>query len=128
VAKINDPQVSIDGGSVVLQGSVETPQQAQKFLKPTLTLRLAIDWQPGSGERVYIGQANLSASEQVSASMAADVAIIDNAPGSTVHYKGVFKVSIPLVGKKLESQAGPLITQILDVQQDLGRKYLEEHQ
>ncbi|MDN6624154.1 MAG: DUF2505 domain-containing protein [Acidipropionibacterium jensenii] len=52
----------------------------------------------------------------------ADLAV--GGPGSVITYTGEFTVSIPLVGRKLESTAGPYITRAFDVQQEAGNDYL----
>jgi hypothetical protein len=60
--------------------------------------------------------------------MTGSLDLAPNGHGGTIEtVDGVLKASVPLIGGRIEKAAEPALRGAIDVEQRLGRRWLEEH-
>ncbi|GAA2178331.1 hypothetical protein GCM10009785_00470 [Brooklawnia cerclae] len=110
-----------------VHAEVPAPARAKQFTGPTLSIDLDITWQPvradgGRDGEVTVKVAGLPA--KLAGTANTQAATVAGQPGTTVDYEAEFSINIPLVGGKLEEAAAPYVQRVIDLQQDVGNKYL----
>lgn len=114
-----------DGGfRIVTQRTVQAdiPGFAKKVFKPTNTLTQIEDWQPPSGGTRAGTWRIETKGVPVSTS---GTSRVEPAGGGTVqHIEGRIKVSVPLIGGRLERFVFDQAKETLDAEEDFGQKWL----
>lgn len=118
-----DRTITVDGTSTTVKMALPAPQQVQKFVGAALPLNQLITWGEPAADGSRTGTLKMTVDK-----MPVDVtgtAVLKPAGDATqVNYEAEMNVKIPLVGKKLEKEAAPMVQKALDVQQQVGEAYL----
>ncbi|HLT61809.1 MAG TPA: DUF2505 domain-containing protein [Microlunatus sp.] len=114
---------SVEGRTTTTSRTLPAPEMAARFTGPTLTVAERIEWgEPGpDGSRT--GTATLTIPGQP-VEMKGRLVLSAGGPGSVLELTGDLKVSIPLLGRKLEQSAAPAVLAGFEVQQQVGADYL----
>ncbi|MGJ3509229.1 DUF2505 domain-containing protein [Enemella sp. A6] len=115
--------VRVEGQRTISQRTLPAPDMAKTFTGPTISITEDITWGEAKADGGRVGDLVLTVDGQP-ARMTGTVTLAPNGGGSTITVNGDLKVSIPLVGKKLEKSAAPAIYDGIKVQQDVGIRWL----
>jgi hypothetical protein len=113
---------STDGG-IAMDLALAAPSQVKKFVGETMAAHHILEWEPAGADGSRTGTLTISP-KGLPAKAVGHADLAAGGPGSIITYTGEFTVSLPFVGHKLESAAGPHITQAFQVQQEAGDEYL----
>lgn len=108
---------------ISLDLALPAPHQVRKLVGETLSAHQDLNWQEPAGDGSRKGELVISP-KGMPAKAVGHASLTAGGPGSVVTYTGEFTISIPVVGKKLETVAGPYLTRAFDVQQAAGDDYL----
>lgn len=122
-----EAEVSVGDAITELSLVLEAPDMISSFVGSTLRLVQSVTWQPAAADgsrrhRVEIAVPGLPVT------MYADGVLSPDDAGTVASYEGELIVRIPLLGKKIEQQAAPVVLHALDVQSEVGREWLAEGQ
>lgn len=117
-------EISTEGDTVRLSAESPSPDQVRKLAGDTLQGDVEFRWtQTAQGWKGTMdGKPN-----KMPAQINATVSVEPGGPGTVVDYNGQFNVSVPFIGKKIESLAAPNVTAIITNQQTIGDRWLAEH-
>ncbi|MDN6591293.1 DUF2505 domain-containing protein [Acidipropionibacterium jensenii] len=115
--------VTVTDTGLSLDLALPAPSQVKKFVGETMAAHQDLSWGPAADDGSRKGTLTITP-KGLPAKAVGHADLAGGGPGSVITYTGEFTVSIPLVGRKLESTAGPYITRAFDVQQEAGNDYL----
>jgi hypothetical protein len=115
--------VSATGARTRTSRTLRAPASAAKFTGPEVTVIEEVNWGPGSADGSRSGTVKMTVSGQP-VTMNGTMTIVPGGPGSVVELTGQLKVSIPLLGKKLEESAAPAVLAGFRTQQKVGNRWL----
>ncbi len=116
-------EVMVTGDSTRTKRVLPAPASAAKFTGPDLTVTEEITWGPSATDGTRRGIIKVAVTG-VPAQMNAIVDLKPGGKGTTLDYKGSFRINVPFVGGKLEQQAAPALLEGLQAQQRVGDAYL----
>ncbi len=115
--------VTVTETGISLDLALPAPSQVKKFVGETMAAHQELSWDPAGPDGARTGTLVINP-KGIPAKAIGHADLSVGGPGSVVTYTGEFTVSIPVVGRKLETTAGPYITRAFDVQQAAGDDYL----
>ncbi|MDR1431469.1 MAG: DUF2505 domain-containing protein [Propionibacteriaceae bacterium] len=114
--------VSVDGNSVKTERTLASVPPAAAFTGPEVNLVDQVIWdEPDGAERG--GQASVEL-VGLPLSLAGSVLLRPEGAGCVLEYTGELTVSIPVLGKRLEALAAPLLLRGIDFQQQVAEAWL----
>jgi hypothetical protein len=116
-------EVSVTGTTTKTSRTLKAPASAAKFTGPELTVLEEVSWKAEEADGSRRGAVKLTVAGQPVA-MNGTMTIAPGGPGSVVELTGQLKVSIPLLGKKLEESAAPGVLAGFRTQQEVGDRWL----
>lgn len=116
-------QCSAAGSSTTSQRDLPSPETARKFVGSTITVREEVTWGDAGADGTRVGQVKVTVPGQPFL-MNGTVTLRPGGIGSVVDLAADLKVSIPLLGKKLEEASAPAILEGFQVQEVVGRDWL----
>lgn len=116
--------VSAEERRASLTLTLNTPSAVKAVVGSTMTLTQVMEWDE-PGELPRRGQVEVTAAG-LPISMKASGTLTPGGAGTIASYEGELTVSIPIIGRKLEQTAEPLIREALDRQAEVGRDWLAE--
>jgi hypothetical protein len=119
-------EVQVVGSRTSATAVLSTPQQMRRFTGSTISATLLIDWGELHSDGSYHGVIS-SDLKGLPAQLSGTASLHPTASGTTVVYDTDFVISVPFVGRKLETAAAPYVMQIIDAQQPLGKAWLATH-
>lgn len=117
--------VSVQGQRSTVRMALPAPSQVRRFVE-TLRLNQDITWSDAQADGTRTGTLAMTV-EGMPANVSGTATLAPSGEGTQVTYEADFNVKIPLVGKKLEKEAAPVVTRTLDAQQQVGEEYLANH-
>lgn len=124
-AGASDIEVTVDGDTTINQRALPAPDQIAKFTGPKITVVEQIVWGPAAGDGSRDGAVTLTVPGQP-VKMTGTAALAPGGRGSTIDISGDLKVNIPLLGKTIEKSTAPAILEAVEIQQEVGDKWLAE--
>lgn len=118
--------VVIDGSTTRTTRDLPAPDVAKKLTGPTLTVEEEIVWGEAGADGSRQGKVAVKVSGQP-AKMDGDAKLIPGGAGTVVEVSGDLKVNVPLMGKKIEKMAAPMVIEGIEIQSVVGKKWLAEH-
>ncbi len=118
-----DHRCSVQGTTTVSERSLPSPEMAKKFVGSTITVHEEVTWGDAAADGSRSGQVRLTVPGQPFL-LNGTVTLKPGGAGSVVDLNGDLKVSIPLLGKKLEEASAPAILEGFKVQENVGRDWL----
>lgn len=119
-----------DGGfRIVTKRTVQAdvPAIARKVFKPTNSMTQTEDWEAPSGA-TRVGTWRIEAHGVPVAVSTSGTTRLESARGGAMHHiDATIKVSVPLIGGKLERVVFDQAKQIMDIEHNFGRQWLVEH-
>lgn len=125
-AGASDIEVTVDGGTTINQRALPAPHQIAKFTGPKITVVEQIIWGPAARDGSRDGALTVTVPGQP-VKMTGNAALAPGGRGSTINIAGDLKVNIPLLGKTMEKSTAPAILEAIEIQQQVGDKWLAEH-
>lgn len=119
-------EVTCSGMHTVTSRTFDTPSAAAKFAGPTLTIVEDVTWGEARPDGSRHGRLTLHA-PGLPVKMEGTASVAPGGKGTVVDYAGNLAINIPFLGKKLEQQASPALTEALSAQQRVGDEWLAEH-
>lgn len=117
--------VVVDGNTTRTTRELPAPEMAQKITGATLTIEEEVVWSEAADDGSRTGDITVKVSGQP-AKMSGTSKLAPGGPGTVVDVTGDFKVNVPLVGKKIEKMAAPMLVEGIELQGVVGRKWLAE--
>ncbi|GAB3759547.1 DUF2505 domain-containing protein [Microlunatus parietis] len=114
---------SVDGMTTNTSRTLPAPEIAARFTGPTLTVKEQIEWGEAGPDGSRTAKVTLTVPGQP-VEMNGRLALTAGGPGTVIELTGELKVSIPLLGRKLEQAAAPAVLAGFDVQQKVGTDWL----
>ncbi len=124
-------KISVDGDTSSLQVSVPTPTVAKRFAGDQLDVTFRITWSQADSSGKRRGNLDVdtpTVPTTMNCSAVMEEATFGERIVTTVLYEADFSVNIPFVGAALEKAAAPYIERIIDLQEKIGREYLDRRQ
>lgn len=118
-------EVKVEGTTTSTRRAMQTPPQVAKLVKGDMIIDEVTHWSAPTADGSRTGEISVS-SPGLPVKMTGHVTMQPGGLGTVLTYAGELKISIPFLGKSLESQAAPLIGDALMVQQTEGKKWLAE--
>ncbi|HET7476495.1 MAG TPA: DUF2505 domain-containing protein [Dermatophilaceae bacterium] len=119
-------EVTVTDSTTVTARSLPAPEMAARFTGPTLRVVEEIAWGDAALDGSRVGALKLTVPGQP-LSMNGTTTITPGGPGSVMTMKAELKVSIPLLGRKLEQAAAPAVTSGFRTHQRVGGAWLTDH-
>lgn len=119
-------EVSVTGSSTQTSRTLPAPAVAARFTGPTLTVVEDIAWGEPSADGTRVGALSMTVPGQP-LSMKGTMTIAPGGAGTVLTLKSELKVSIPLLGKKMEQGAAPAITSGFRTHQSVGSAWIASH-
>lgn len=116
-------EASVDGLTTHTSRTLPAPEIAARFTGPTLTVQERIEWGEAGPDGSRTATVTLNVPGQP-VEMNGRLALSPGGPGTVIELTGELKVSIPLLGRKLEQAAAPAVLAGFDVQQKVGSEWL----
>ena len=128
VAASNPIDASIDVGTdeVTTTRTLPAPADAAKFTGPQIVVVEKLTWGAAAADGSRTGQITMTVPKQP-VTMKGTVTLAPGGKGTVVDLKGDLKVSIPLLGKKMEASAAPAVLAAFNDHQRVGDAWLAEH-
>lgn len=120
--------VSIDGDRMSIEAAMPAPSKAQKFVGSTMTIRLHVSWALPNGAASTTGRLDVEACSMPASMKGTGVMRCVGPHETQVNYDADFSISVPLIGRSLEQAAAPYIRRVIDTQQIVGSRYLDNRQ
>lgn len=116
-------EVAVEDRTTRTSRTLPAPDTAAKFTGSELTVVEEIKWGGADPDGTHSGRLSLSVPGQP-VSMAGNVRLTPTASGSNLALDAILKVSLPLIGKKLEQAAAPAVLAGFTTQQKVGNEWL----
>lgn len=116
-------EVHVDGDTTTSSRDLPAPDVAQKFTGSTLRVVETVAWGPAAADGSRTGDLTVKVKGQP-ATMTGTVTLKAGGPGSVGDVNGDLKVNVPLMGKKIEKMAAPLIVEGIKMWEVVGNKRL----
>lgn len=104
---------------------MSSPSAVRSLLGDTLTLVQDLRWNPSGADGSRTAALTLSV-KGMPAKADLVVTLRPGGRGTVVDFKGEFRIRVPLLGAKLESQAAPALLAGFSTQQDVGDTWLAQ--
>lgn len=114
---------TVSGSTTVTSRTFPAPEAVARFTGTNLTVSEETVWEDGSPEGHRTGELRMTVKGQP-VSMRGQVSIAPGGRGTVVQLSGDLKVSIPLLGKKIEQQTAPVVLAGFQTQQQVGDRWL----
>lgn len=128
-AEAQDHTATSQNDQTVLKLRIPTPDrvptQVQRFIGDSMGLQVTQKWNPANEAGERTGTFLVTVDGFSAASASGNIALRKTPIGSEVVYTGDFNINIPIVGKKLESQAAPYVTRVFNYQEAAGKEWLK---
>ena len=121
-----DRTITVDGSNTTVKMSLPAPPQVQKFVGATLPLNQFISWGEPAADGSRTGTMRMTV-DRMPVHVEGSATLTPVGENTEVRYSAEMDVKIPLVGRKLEKEAAPMVQKALDVQQQVGEMYLAEN-
>jgi hypothetical protein len=115
--------VSVTGAKTTTSRTLESPASAAKFTGPHLTVIEEVTWGPAAADGSRVGDMRLTVAGQPVA-LNGTMTISPGGLGSVLELTGQLKVSIPLLGRKLEESAAPAVLAGFKTHRKVGADWL----
>lgn len=116
-------ECTVEGTTTRSKRELRAPEQAQKFTGAHLTIVEEIVWGEAGADGGRSGQITLTAPGQPLV-MKGTATLAPSGAGSVVSVKADLKINVPLLGRKLEASAAPLVLEGLKIQEQVGAEWL----
>lgn len=118
---------TISASDTVTKVSMELPAPSivQKFVGATLKVDQTITWNSANADGTHSNLVEVKI-PGMPVRMSATGTVRADQDGTVVTYEGELQVSIPLVGKKIETEAEPRLIRALDLQAEVGKEWLTQ--
>lgn len=118
-------EVSVAAGTTRTSREFPAPEQARTFTGSTLRVDEEVAWDAAADDGARTGRLTLTVKGQP-AQMDGTVQLTPAEGGShtLVNVAGDLKVKIPLVGKKIEKMAAPMVLEGIEAQQSVAQRRL----
>lgn len=116
-------EATVSGSTTVTSRTFPAPDAVARFTGANLTVSEETVWEDGGAEGHRTGELQMSVKGQP-VSMRGRVSIAPGGRGTVVQLAGELKVSIPLLGKKIEQQTAPVVLAGFQTQQQVGDRWL----
>lgn len=115
--------ITVEGNRSSVKMGMPAPQQVRTFVGDTLPLNQEIVWGPPAADGTREGTLHMTV-DRMPVTVKGTALLSPADQGTQVTYDAEMNVKIPLLGKKLEKEAGPVVMRALDAQQGVGEEYL----
>ena len=115
--------VDVDGSTTRTTRSFPAPDAVARFVGSTLTVTEETVWGDATADGRRSGDLQMTVQGQP-VSMRGRLELTPAGAGSVVQLTGDLKVSIPLLGKKLEQSSAPAVLAGFRKQQEVGSRWL----
>lgn len=116
-------ETSVDGTTTHTSRTLPSPEMAARFTGPTLNVVERVEWGEAGANGSRTAAVTLNIPGQP-VEMKGRLELAPGGPGTVLELTGDLKVSIPLLGRKLEQSAAPAVLAGFDVQQKVGSDWL----
>jgi hypothetical protein len=116
-------EVSVDGSTTKTSRRLPAPALAAKFTGPELTVVEEISWDQAGSDGGRSGRVKMTVTGQP-VTLNGKVSLAPGGPGTVATLTGELKVSIPLVGKKMEEAAAPAVLAGFRAQEKVAASWL----
>ena len=114
--------VSVSGDTTVSTQELPAPDMAANFVGKTITVVQEVAWGPADASGGRTGQVTMTVPKQPVV-MKGTVTLAGTDAASTVDLAGDLKVSIPLLGKKLEQASEPAVLSGFRKQEEVAQSW-----
>jgi Protein of unknown function (DUF2505) len=114
---------SVDGSTTRTSRTLPAPDSAARFTGPQLTVDEEIVWGDPSPDGSRSGTVTMTIRGQP-VRFRGKLKLSAGGRGSVLDITGELKVSIPVLGKRLEESAAPAVTEGYNKQQEVGDRWL----
>ncbi|MDN5804805.1 MAG: DUF2505 domain-containing protein, partial [Microlunatus sp.] len=118
-------EVEVTGTTTVTKRKLPAPGAAAKFTGPEVTVLEETAWGPADANGNRTGRVTMSVPGQP-VTMKGAVQLSAGGAGTVAELTGDLKVTIPILGKKLEQASAPAILAGFNTQQKVGDAWLSE--
>ncbi|MEL4357570.1 MULTISPECIES: DUF2505 domain-containing protein [unclassified Luteococcus] len=115
--------IDVAGRTTRIEMSLPAPSEVARFVGSALKLNQTVEWDDAASDDSRTGRLTIQV-PGMPVTMDGTARLYPGGRGTIVDYAGELKVNIPLMGKKIEQQAGPYIKDAIDAQQDAGEDWL----
>lgn len=116
-------EVSVEGNTTTSRRDLPAPDVAKKLTGDTLRIEETVEWGEADADGTRSGTVTVTVKGQP-AKMNGTVKMTPGGPGTVGDVSGELKVNIPLMGKKIEKMAAPLIIEGVETWESVGKKRL----
>lgn len=116
-------EATVSGSTTNTTRTFAAPDAVARFTGGELTVTEQTVWDGGGTDGQRTGELTMTVKGQP-VSMRGHVTLAAGGPGTVVQLTGDLKVSIPLLGKKLEQSTAPAVLAGFKTQQDVGNRWL----
>ena len=115
---------SVNGSSTRTSRTLSSPESTARFTGPHLTVVEEVQWAGPAGDGSRTGALAMTITGQP-VRLSGQLRIAPGGRGSSVQLTGELKVSIPLLGRKLEESSAPAVLAGFRTQQQVGDRWLD---
>ncbi|MEL4506061.1 DUF2505 domain-containing protein [Luteococcus sp. H138] len=118
--------IDIAGQTTRVEMTLPAPGEMARFVGSALKLNQVVTWGDPAADDSREGSLTIEV-PGMPVKMDGTARLYPGGKGTIVDYQGELKVSIPLMGKKIEQQAAPYVKDAIDAQQEVGDEWLISH-
>lgn len=123
---VTERTVTVEGNTSTVRMAMPAPSQVQKFVGASMPMTQVITWGEPAADGSRTGTLTMNV-EKMPVDARGTATLRPTPSGTTeVTYQMDMNVKIPLVGKKLEKEAAPMVQKVFDAQQSVGEQYLSQ--
>lgn len=115
--------VAVNGQTTKVSRHLPAPESAARFTGPEIQVVEEISWGPAAADGSRTGTIDLTVPGQPM-QLRGSVNLYAHGTGTIAQLSGELKVTIPLLGKKMEQNAAPAILEGFRVQETVGKDWL----
>lgn len=115
--------IDIAGNTTRIDMALNAPAAASKVVGATMNLRQTVQWAEPNPDGSRDGTLTIEV-PGMPVTMDGRAHLVPGGRGTVVDYTGQLKVNIPIMGRAIEKQAAPFITDAINAQQQVGDQWL----
>lgn len=116
--------LSVDGSSVKVVRVLNAPAKLAAIVGSEVAIVEGVDWDSPAADGTRHGRLHVEVTGKP-VTWKGQASLTGNDGSTTLTYSGPLTVAIPVLGKALEKQAAQLLADMVAVQQEVGRDYLQ---
>lgn len=116
-------EASVTGTTTRTSRVLPAPTAAARFTGPEVTVVEDTAWGPAAGDGSWTARVDLTIQGQP-VRMLGTMSLVAGGPGTIAELTGELKVSIPILGRKLEESSAPAVLAGFRTQQKVGGMWL----